>query len=287
MFIEVIERLISEHALAVIAILVSAYLARKILLMFAKKIIKQTIRAHRKQTPAAELKREDTLIGIINTGLRVGIWAVAGLMVLQEVGVDITPLLAGAGVVGLALGFGAQSIVKDALSGLFIIFENQYRIGDVVMINNEFSGVVESITLRATSLRDLDGMVHHIPNGFINTATNMTMEYANVNIDIGVSYNSDLGEVEKVVNKTGATMASDDEWGDMIIEPPVFLRVDDFADSAITIKILGKTTADARWAVAGELRKRLKQAFDKHGIEIPFPQRVLHDSRGTTEPKQA
>lgn len=286
MFIELIERLINEHAIAIIAILVSAYLARKIMLKFATKIIRRAVHSQHKYSSAGEVKREETLISIINTALRVGIWAIAGFMILQELGVNIAPLLAGAGVIGLALGFGAQSLVKDGVTGLFIIFENQYRVGDYVMINNDFDGVVEKITLRATVMRDLDGMVHHVSNGTISLATNMTMEYSSVNVDVGVSYDTNLDQVEKIINQTGEALAQDDQWNDSIIEPPRFLRVDKFGDSAIIIKILGKTTADARWAVAGELRKRLKQAFDKHGIEIPFPQRVLHDSRGSSKPKQ-
>ena len=277
---ETFERLFNQHALAVITIVVAAYLGRKIVMKLVTRVVQQSVRAHHKYADSEEdEKREKTIIDIFSVTLRFAIWVVAGLMILEEVGVNTAPLLAGAGVLGVALGFGAQSVVKDALNGLLIIFENQYRVGDVVMVNNDLAGVVEKITLRETVMRDLDGMVHHIPNGFINTATNMTMEFANVNFDIGVSYDTDIAHAEKIVNQVGAELAADKEWRESIIEPPAFLRIEDFADSAIIIKILGKTTSDKRWAVAGELRKRIKIAFDENDIEIPFPQMVIHEQK--------
>jgi len=281
--INTVEQLFNQHAFAVALIVIAAYIARKLALAVASRVIQRTVGHDRTLTQAAEDKREKTLIDIIGTALRVGIWVIAGMMLLEEFGVNIAPLLAGAGVIGIALGFGAQSLVKDALTGLFIIFENQYRVGDVVQINSEVAGVVEKITLRETVLRDLDGMVHHIPNGYVQVATNMTMQFSNVNIDIGVSYSADIDHVEKVINDVGDAMAHDKKWRDAIIEAPAFLRVDSFADSAVVIKILGKTTADQRWAVAGEFRRRLKAAFDKNGVEIPFPQLVVHGNSTNTK----
>ena len=277
--LEIIEDLLALRITAVLVIIVAAYVVQKIVMAIISNLIRKTVRVHRRVADKVEKKREKTLIDIIGTALKFAIWLMASLMILQELGVNIAPLLAGAGVVGVALGFGAQSLVQDAFKGLFIIFENQYRIGDVVQINSDLAGVVEKITLRATVLRDLDGNVHHISNGNINTATNMTMEFANVNIDIGVSYDSDIPHVEKVINETGEAMAEDEQWQNAIINPPAFLRVDSFDDSAITVKILGKTAADMRWDVAGEYRKRLKKAFDDNNIEIPFPQIVIHEPR--------
>lgn len=277
--VEVLESFFASHIISILLIILFAYATQKVIMAVVSKIIRRSIRLNTKLSNAYEEKREKTLIDIIRTALKFAIWLMAGLMILQEVGVNIAPLLAGAGVVGVALGFGAQSLVQDAFKGLFILFENQYRVGDVVQINSDLAGVVEKITLRATVLRDLDGNVHHISNGNIDTATNMTMDFANVNIDIGISYDSDLTKVEKVINETGEALAEDTEWKDAIIEPPAFVRVDSFDDSAITVKILGKTTADMRWGVAGEYRRRLKEAFDKHDIEIPFPQVVVHDKR--------
>ena len=206
------------------------------------------------------------------------VWSIAVLMILAQFNVDLGPLIASAGVAGLAIGFGAQSLVKDVVNGTFILLENQYRVGDVVEINNEVSGVVESFTMRVTVLRDLDGMKHYIPNGLIEIATNMTMEFAGINLNIGVGYNTDIEKLEKVINDVGKKLAEDAEWKEDILEAPQFLRVDNFGDSAIEVKITGKTIPMQQWGVTGELRKRLKIAFDKNGIEIPFPQRVIHEA---------
>ena len=200
---------------------------------------------------------------------------VAGLMVLSEIGVAIGPLLAAAGVAGVAIGFGGQYLIRDLISGLFIILENQYRVGDVVCFGDT-CGLVETLSLRATTMRDLDGTVHHVPHGEITKVANLSKKFARVNLNIGVSYVADLEQVEKLVNEVGEDLAQDPAWADKIIEPPRFVRVEDFADSAVIIKILGDTKPIEQWAVAGELRKRLKIAFDKAGIEIPFPQRVVH-----------
>lgn len=222
----------------------------------------------------AEKKREDTLIRIIDGTISIAVLLIAGLMVLQEVGIDIAPLIAAAGVAGLAFGFGGQYLIRDIISGLFIILENQYRVGDVVCFDG-VCGLVEDISLRMTSLRDLDGTVHHVPHGEIKKVSNLTKNYSRVNMNIGVAYDSDIEHVIKTVDEVGRTLAADPDWKDSIITPPQFLRIDDFADSAMIVKILGDTQPIRQWDVAGELRKRLKIAFDREGIEIPFPQRVV------------
>jgi len=170
-------------------------------------------------------------------------------------------------------------VVRDFLSGLFLILENQYRVGDVVCINDT-CGSVENISLRMTVLRDLDGMVHNIPNGQINKASNLSKEFARVNLSLGIDYRSNLEKVIKVVNQVGRQLSEDSQWKDKIIKAPQFLRVDDFADSAIIIKILGETKPLQQWDVTGELRKRLKIAFDSEDIEIPFNQIVVHQAKG-------
>jgi small conductance mechanosensitive channel len=193
-------------------------------------------------------------------------------------GVAIGPLLAAAGIAGVAVGFGGQYLIRDLISGIFIIIENQYRTGDVVCFDST-CGLVESITLRMTTLRDLDGTVHHVPHGEIKTVSNLSKHFARVNLNVGVSYFSNLEHVIEVVNRVGKEMTNDPKWKDVILKAPQFLRVDDFADSAIVIKILGDTQPLKQWEVTGELRKRLKIAFDKEGIEIPFPQRTIHASK--------
>ncbi|MFO7722311.1 MAG: mechanosensitive ion channel family protein [Bacteroidales bacterium] len=164
---------------------------------------------------------------------------------------------------------------RDIITGLFIILENQYRIGDVIDIDG-IGGSVEDISLRKTTLRNLDGTVHHIPHGEITKVSNLSKNFARVNLNIGISYSANLEHVIAVINKTGLELANDSYYKNLIISAPAFLRVDDFADSSVVVKILGDTQPLKQWEVTGELRKRLKIAFDREGIEIPFPQRVIH-----------
>jgi small conductance mechanosensitive channel len=196
--------------------------------------------------------------------------------VLGAIGFDILPLLAGAGVVGITLAFGAQSLVKDFFASLFILGENQYRVGDVLQVNQGVAGLVERITLRMTVLRALDGKVHYVPNGSIEIATNLTMEFAQVDLNIGVAYDSDIDQVERIINKVGKAIYEDEKWQGVVLEPAQMLRVDSFDDSAITVKIVCKTAPIRQWEVKSEILRKVKKAFDKEGIEIPFPQRVIH-----------
>ncbi|PIX92257.1 mechanosensitive ion channel family protein, partial [Candidatus Kuenenbacteria bacterium CG_4_10_14_3_um_filter_39_14] len=229
-------------------------------------------------TKEAERKRENTLIRIFTVSLGILIWLLALLMILQEVGIAVGPLLAAAGIAGLAFGFGGQYLIRDLISGLFIIMENQYRIGDVVCFDGT-CGLVEDISMRMTTLRDLDGIVHHVPHGEIKRVSNLSKQFARVNLNIGISYSSNLEQVISVVNKIGKELSEDPAWKEHILTAPQFLRIDDFGDSAIVIKILGDTKPLKQWDVTGELRKRLKIAFDQGGIEIPFPQRVVHQAK--------
>ena len=268
-----------DHAFPIIVILLVAYSARKAVTMLVSRLIRRALRSGHFHSERDERLREDTLISITDSAVRVGIWILASMLILSEIGIDIAPLIAGAGVAGLAIGFGAQSLVKDLIAGMFVLLENQYRVGDVVEINQGVSGTVEQFTLRATALRDLDGMLHHIPNGVIEIATNKTIDFARVNLDIGVGYDTDIDKLEKVINDVGEKLAIDEEWGQHIKDAPQFRRIKEFGDSAIIVKIVGKTEPIKQWAVTGELRRRLKKAFDKHNIEIPFPQRVIHEQK--------
>lgn len=243
-----------------------------------RKTVTRSIRPAAHHSRAEEIKREETVIQIVGGALNIIIWPLTLILIIAQFGVNVGPLIAGAGVVGVALGFGAQSLVKDIISGLFIIAENQYGVGDVVDLDGT-SGQVQHITLRATVLRDLDGAVHHVPNGSIQRASNLSSEHSGVNLNVGVAYDSDLEKVIKVVNRVGKELAKDPDWQDQILETPAFLRVDDLGDSAIDIKITGSVKPLKQWEVTGELRKRLKIAFDKEGIEIPFPQRVIHQAK--------
>ncbi len=277
--IETITGFFKDHALNIGLILTVGYMGRKFAMAFLTKLIRKAIVSDNFTSDRDEKLREDTLISTISAIVRAAIWIVIGMLLLTELGVDTGPLVASVGIIGVALGFGAQSLVKDFIAGVFILTENQYRVGDVVELNQTVSGVVESFNLRTTVMRDLDGMQHHIPNGEISIATNMTMDFANVNLNIGVGYETDIDELEAIINEVGKKLADDTEWKVHITDAPHFLRVNNFADSSIEIKITGKTVPMKQWAVTGELRRRLKKAFDKHGIEIPFPQRVMHQHK--------
>lgn len=267
-----------SHGVRIIMIAVAALLLDKILTRIIIRTIRASVKADEFTSEEAEKKREDTLIRIFNGAVNILIIIVAIMMILQELGIEIGPLIAGAGIVGLAVGFGGQYLIRDIITGLFLMLENQYRIGDVVNIEG-LSGAVQDISLRKTTLRDLDGTVHHIPHGSITKISNLSKDFARVNLDMGVGYSTDIDHLIRVINETGRELAADPAFSDSIISPPQFLRVNEFADSAIIVKILGDTKPLRQWDVAGELRKRLKIAFDREGIEIPFPQRVMHQAK--------
>ncbi|HOG56331.1 MAG TPA: mechanosensitive ion channel family protein [Bacteroidales bacterium] len=266
-----------HHGLRIVFIGVLAYLLNRIL----GRIIVRTVRIAEVRDEdtsiEAEKKREDTLIHIFRGALRVVLIVLAILMILQEFGMKIGPILAGAGIVGVAVGFGGQYLIKDVITGLFMILENQYRIGDVVKIDGT-EGTVQDITLRKTTLRDLDGTVHHINHGSIVLVSNLSKDFARVNLEVCVDYSTNLEHLIDVVDRTGRELAEDPNFKDSIITPPKFLRVQNFADHGIVIKILGDTKPLKQWEITGELRKRLKIAFDREGIEIPLPQTVIHQA---------
>jgi small conductance mechanosensitive channel len=197
------------------------------------------------------------------------------MMILEKLGIQIGPILAAAGVLGLAVGFGAQKLVEDVISGFFILLEDQIRVNDVVVISGT-GGLVEKVNLRMVVLRDLAGNVHYIRNGSIGTVTNMTKEYSRYVFDIGVAYREDTDEVVEVIKKVDEEMRADSGFKDLILEPIEILGVDKFADSAVIIKARTKTKPVQQWAVGREFNRRLKKKFDELGIEIPFPHTTLY-----------
>lgn len=224
-------------------------------------------------------KRTETLSRIVENTVRVAVIVAAILMCLKEVGIDVGPLLAGVGILGLAVGFGAQSLVKDVISGFFILLENHMNVGDVVKIAGE-AGLVESINLRITVLRDLEGKVHVIPNGEITTLTNMTKEWSRATMEIGVAYKEDVDHVIEVLKDIGEELSKDDTFGPLILEPMEVLGLDSFGDSSINIKLMFTTQPIKQWMVAREFRRRVKNRFDELGIEIPFPHRTVYIGEG-------
>jgi len=260
------------HGIKIITILIAAVLVIRFGKIFIEKFIRKLIKPDQiTKDPEAEKKREDTLIRIFNSTIGVLIWTMAGMMILSEFGINAGPLIAGAGVMGIAIGFGAQYVIRDFLAGFFIMLENQYRVGDVIEIAG-IGGKVEDITLRKTVLRDIDGAVHHVPNGEIKVASNKSQEFSRVHLKIAVAYKEDMEHVFQVLNKIGADMANNPNWKDSILKPVQVSGIDEFAESAIIIKMLGETVPLKQWEVARELRKQIKIGFDQEGIEIPFKQ---------------
>lgn len=264
-----------EHVPSILIILALALVSWKLSTRIIERVIRQAIKGEPELDKEAERRREDTLIRVSTVTVEVIIGALTVILLLGEFGVETGAVIAGAGVAGVALAFGAQSLVKDFFTGAFIILENQYRVGDVVCLDTT-CGLVEDITLRATTLRDLDGTVHTIPNGEVTKTSNLTKTFSRVNIDIEVAYDSDIEKVINVINKVGKDLSKDPDFKDDIKKAPEFLRVDDFGSSAIVVKVLGDTFPLKQWRVMGEFRKRLLIAFRKEKITIPFPQRDVH-----------
>ncbi len=269
-----IEDWLLDQGLTIAIIAIIVIVAIIALNVIVPRIVRVSTRTELAGKPQEEIrKRTETLTDVFTRTGTTLIVVLGFFSILPELGVNIGPLLAGVGIAGIAIGFGAQGLVKDVISGVFILIDNQYSRGDVVEVADK-TGVVEDIGLRRTVLRDLDGVVHYIPNGEILVSSNMSQEYSRVNLNISVSYAEDLDRVMSVINEVGEEMAVDEDWKAVIITPPKALRVEAFGDSGIDIKIVGDVQPIRQWEVTGELRRRLKQRFDADGIEIPFPHQV-------------
>jgi small-conductance mechanosensitive channel len=255
---ETIEEWFVNHGPYIIAVLAIAYLLYRLAKMLMPKMAARWVGQRGRGRRAREEveKRRQTLSAVASRWVTVLIVVVAILMILSEVGISITPVLATAGVAGIVIGFGAQSVVKDLLRGTFIVAQNLYNKGDVVKVAG-ITGLVEDVSVWRTTMRDLDGIVHTIPSGEITTVSNYTKEWSRV-------------------NRVAEELASDATFGSMIIGTPKVLRVDSFGDSGIELKVLGETKPLKQWDVAGELRRRIKKAFDEEGIEIPWPHLKLY-----------
>jgi small conductance mechanosensitive channel len=257
-------RIVLIIILALIAVRIASWLSSKLLVAFKDM-----------EHEAEVQKRANTLSSLIRYALKITILIIALVMILGELGVEIGPVLAAAGIVGLAIGFGAQQLVQDVISGFFILLEDQIRVGDVVQISGK-GGLVEKINLRMVVLRDLAGNVHYIRNGHIDIVTNMTKEYSMYVFDIGVAYREDVDEVINIIKEIDEGLRNDPEFKDDILAPMEVLGLDQFADSAIIIKARTKTKPIKQWRVAREFNRRLKKTFDERDIEIPFPHMTLY-----------
>lgn len=237
-------------------------------------------RMRARSVEAEERKRIETLMRVSRYVASVLIGAITVMLILSEVGISIAPILATAGVAGLAVGFGAQSLVKDYFTGFVMLIENQIRVGDMVEVGGK-SGLVEEVTLRYVRLRDVEGAVHYVPNGIIATVTNKSREFAYAVSDIGVGYDQDTDRVFDIIRKVSAEMAKSPEFAARILEPIEIMGVDQFADSAVTIRCRIKVVALEQGPVRREFLRRLKKAFDAEGIEIPFPSRTVYTKNGS------
>jgi small conductance mechanosensitive channel len=218
--------------------------------------------------------RTETIGGVLRSLATVAIWTVAILMVLAEFDVSLGPLIAGAGIVGIALGFGAQKLVQDFLSGIFLLMEDQYGIGDIVDVG-EATGTVEGISLRTTRLRDVYGVVWHVPNGEVRRVGNMSQLWARAVLDVGVAYDTDVDYASEVILRVARDLYSEDDWHGQFIEEPEVWGIQDLGENEVKIRFVVKVVPGKQWAIERELRARLKRAFDAEGIEIPFPQRTV------------
>ena len=285
--VNVLAKWVFSNGIRVAAIVIGALIVTS-LAKFVTRRIERAFQDDDPTTLSEKEKRAATIGKVVRNLIRVVAWGVAALMILRELGIDIAPILAGVGIAGIAVGFGAQSMVKDFLAGIFILLENQFRVGDVIETAG-VSGAVERITLRATTLRDLRGNVHVVPNGAMSVVTNMTKQRSRIVLDIGVSYREDVDEVIEVLRVVGADLAADPKFREMITEPLEVLGVESLGDSAVVIRALFTTKPQQQWTVGREFRLRVKRAFDERGIAFPVPQRDvwIHEAEAGAGPKEA
>jgi small conductance mechanosensitive channel len=261
-----------QHGIKILLILVFSVAIYIVAKRVVPRTIGRTLSGTMKGQPRVEREKRETTIARLFMGIiGVAIVITTSSLILAELGINITALLAGFGILGIAVGFGAQSLVKDLIAGFIIMIENQFNIGDVIRIA-DVAGGVEAVNLRRTMLRDLDGILHIVPNGEIRVASNFTKMWSRAHLNISVAYKEDLDRVMAIIREIWEELAEDSEWGAFIIsKTPWLLRVDDFGDSGIVIKAVGETEPIKQWDVMGELRRRIKKVFDEQGIEIPWP----------------
>lgn len=243
-------------------------IARRLIRLFRQHMARRSVNPE-------EIKRVETLSRVFRYAASVLVWVVAAMLILSELGISIAPILATAGVAGIAVGFGAQTLVKDYFSGLFLLLENQIRQGDMVAIADK-AGIVEEVTLRYVRLRDYEGAVHFVPNSSITAVTNRSREYSYAVIEFGVAYKEDTDRVFEVMREVGADLRRDPAFGPRIVDELEIAGVNDWADSSVVIRCRFKSLPLEQWSVRREFLRRLKKAFDARGIEIPFPHLTLY-----------
>jgi len=268
------------HGARIIVIVLAVFAGHLLLRYLLRRFIGRLL--HGEAEGSEKEKRAQTLAGVLSMAGAIVLFTVGVLTVVSELGIDIKPVLASVGIGGLAIGFGAQSLVKDLIAGFFLLMENQIRVGDVVRAAGQ-GGMVEKVGLRALVLRDLGGNRIVIPNGEIGQVTNMTYQFSRYVFDIGVAYQEDVDRVMEVMKRVGESMQRDPEYGELITEPLEIFGLDSFGDSAVVIRARITTKPIKQWAVGREYNRRLKKAFDQEGIEMPFPHRTVYLGRDEAE----
>ncbi|HSH61626.1 MAG TPA: mechanosensitive ion channel family protein [Acidimicrobiales bacterium] len=282
----------------ILLILLLAFLATRLIGRVIRRFVQgmtgekvqHRLGSFRKHAPVALLKsdqietaravqRAQTIGALLRSIASFAVWVVAALMVMGELGLNLGPLIAGAGIVGVAFGFGAQNLVRDFITGIFMLVEDQYGVGDIIDAGPA-SGTVEAVSLRTTRLRDVDGIVWHIPNGTIQRIGNKSQKWSRALLDVDVAYDTDVDFAGEVVKRTLDDIANSEEWSDVILEEPEVQGAEDLGPDGITIRLVVKTLPSAQFKVARHVRARIKAAFDEEGIEIPFPQRDVWDRSG-------
>lgn len=264
-------------SLRMVIIFITAWVATRLLKSALQRFEVRLVgkAAARGESSLESRKRIETIVRLLKQAGLLAIWITFFLIILREIGVEVGPLIASAGIVGLAIGFGAQNLVRDVISGFFIILENQIRVGDVAVINGT-GGLVEAINFRTTVLRDLAGIVHFFPNGTITTLSNMTTEWSAYVFDIGVAYKENTDEVIQAIQEVADGLMADEDMKKLILEPPEIFGVDKLDNSAVIIKGRIKTLPIQQWTVGREFLRRIKLSFDEKNIEIPFPHSTIY-----------
>jgi small conductance mechanosensitive channel len=267
--------IIFGHFVYVGFVLLAIFITQRIIDFAVKRYFNAMYKAAENKGRKVSKKRYNTLSKTLQSIASAMLWTLAIIAILAHFGVNVAVLLSGAGALGIFLGIAGKDMLMDFYVGAMVLIEDQYRVGDYIKIDSDHEGTVEDLSLRTVVMRDVDGNVHVVPHSASPSIINMTYGFSNVKIEVGVSYDSDLEKVEKVVNEVGSTLKADKKWGEKITGNIKYDRVLSFDDSQVTIRIFGKVVAGEQWVLSGEFRKRLKKAFDDNGIEIPFPQRVV------------
>lgn len=291
--------------LSVLATVIVAWIATRIAQRYVRRLVKRIVAPDRDATvrrlakigidnPASLIgtepvprrdARATSISDVVGSTITAVIWVIAFILVLGEFGFDLGPFIAGAGIAGVALGFGAQSLVKDCIAGLFMLVEDQYGIGDIVDLG-EAIGEVEQVTLRTTVLRSLDGTVWHVPNGEVQRVGNKSQLWSIALVDIDVAYDSDIATAKNLMLSTATEVCASKQWSPDVLDEPIVLGVESLGADGITLRMIVKTSPGSQWAIQRELREALKASYDNAGIEIPFPQRTVWIRSNATDPGQ-